>query len=1285
MKSFTSLARQLSVLLLSLTLLTSLHIWSVYSADRSAKEPAPRAPHASQPRTRTASTPNPKTTSSADTEKASERYGQLPLSFQLNEGQTNKAVRYLARGSGYNLFLTSTEAVLALRRSSNSQASVINAPGIAASRNASRSPSATTTAVLRLQLKGANPTPRIEAQEQLAGTNNYFIGRDPRSWRTNIATYAKVKYSAVYAGVDLMYYGNQRQLEYDFVVAPGADASVIRLAIRGAQQVRIDESGDLLLRTSAGEVRQHKPLAYQETSGGGRQQVASHYVMRGRNEIGFAVGPYDNGRPLIIDPVLSYSTFLGGTGHDSGRAIAVDADGNAYVTGEAVSANFPVTSGAYRTVKDPYPSGGDAYVTKLNATGTGFVYSTYLGGESQQGFNADYDGGFGIAVDAQGNAYVTGITTSPYYPTTPGAFQSYSNQFHWGNKVFVTKLNATGSALVYSTYLGGNGADIGNGIAVDAGGNAYVTGESSSTNFPTTPGAYLTTLSNGYDGFVTKLNATGTALAYSTFMGGAQGKGIALDAAGQAYVVGDTGSDTFPVVGGFQDYYASSGAYYSWMQGDACLEKFDVTGSSLLYSTYAGSNAEDHGRGVAVDASGHAFLTGWALSYDFPHTAGAFQTTPGYGATTFVTKIDTTATGQASLVYSTFIGSSGGTSFGAAVAVDAEGNAYVSGATYSNNFPVTPCAFGQSSKGDADGFLSKLDAAGANLLYSTYLASSGTDSANGVAIGPDNSVYVTGAAGAGDFPTLNAVQSQYGGGSFDAYVAKFDATDDATDLSITKTASASEVESNAELTYTLTVINNSTVQAANVIVTDQLPSGTTFSSANTTQGTLATPSVGADGTVSATLGDLAAHATATITLVLNVSAAPCSIIQNTATVTSDTCDSKPQNNSASLTTSVVGAHTDLSITKTGEAETAASGSSFTYNITVHNSGPDAAINVIVTDELLEGNTFLSATTGQGSLTVAPPVGSSGNVQWSLGDIAANTTVALQLTVNVSALPGTVLLNTATVSSHAACEPDLLNNSATTGITVVEPTNTSVGEGVSVQIGDTVITFANVTAAGLTTVTPIDPASVGLMPGGYTLTDGSLAFEIKTTAQYSGPIQICFRPFGVNDSVAFDELRILHGEDGVLVDRTILAPDAPAPDFNTRTIYARVYSLSPFVIARAHPLYGVRALFDQTKANKSGSTIPIKLQLTSPSGAGNLSSKTITVTALNIVRLSNNASGTLNDAGNANPDYDFRYDSGVSGGGYIFNLKTTGYATGTYLMRFKAGNDPIIHTVQFQVR
>jgi len=479
-------------------------------------------------------------------------YGKLPLSFETNQGQADPSVQFLAHCQGYTLLLRPGEAVLGFRQLS---------PAVAGNTSPALDKSvALESSVVRLQLIGANARAQASEEDKQITKTNYFLGNDPAKWHTNVPNYSRVRYSGVYPGIDLIYYGNQRQLEHDFILAPNADPSRIVLEIGGNRRQDIDPAtGDLIFTAKGAELRLRKPIAYQE-SNGRRTEIPSSYKLLAHNRIAFALGHYNHAQPLIIDPVLVYSTYLGGSGGDRGAGIAVDSSGNTYVTGSTSSIDFPVTASAFQSQNFSVLAGhGSAvFVTKLNAAGTALIYSTYLGGSG-----GNY--GVGITVDSTGNAYVTGSTYSLDFPVTCGAFQATKNSTTQDSTTpFVTKLNAAGDGLTYSTYLGAKDApysgkgDASQAIAVNAAGNAFVTGYTYSADFPVTAGAFQTTFggnSNGYsaNAFVTELNQTGAGLQYSTYLGGSGGSGsgdfgnaIAIDASGDAFISGSTSSANFP-------------------------------------------------------------------------------------------------------------------------------------------------------------------------------------------------------------------------------------------------------------------------------------------------------------------------------------------------------------------------------------------------------------------------------------------------------------------------------------------------------------------------------------------------------------------------------------------------------------------------------------------------------------------------------------------------------------------------------------------------------------------
>src|ERR1051325_6198863 len=599
----------------------------------------------------------------------------LPLNFELNQGQTHKRVKFIARAGGYVLFLTATEAVMALdnpaAHSKRKEDLDMRAESLEAKPRRPRS-------IVRMKFEGANPAPEIEGLDQSTTTSNYFAGSDPAAWRTNIQNYARVRYAQVYPGIDMVYHGDARRLASPFTVAPGSDPAKVDIAFGDMQNFDIDVMGDLVLHTQQGDIRQTKPTAYQEMNGI-KEEVPVTYITKNEHCVGFQLGAYDLSRPLIIDPVLIYSTYLGGSGFDQGYAITVDSLGNSYVTGQTAAIDFPTTAGAFQTQY----GGGDAFVAKLNPSGNALVYSTYLASAS----------GNGIAIDSAGNAYITGDAGATSFPTTASAFQTAPV----GYDAFITKLNATGSALVYSARFGGNLDDFSRGIALDGSGNAYITGwtvcRSTVCTFPTVNAFQPNYAGGNNDAFVTEINSSGSALVYSTYLGGGKiingtddwGEAIAVDSTGSAYVTGYTYSPDFPVTAGAFDT-ARAGL-------DAFVTKFTPDGGSLVYSTFLGGAGREQGQGIAVDVNGDAYVTGITESFDspftaayegFPVTAGAFQTRGSYDA--FVTKLN--AKGSA-LVYSTYLGGSADVDRGWAIALDDAGNACITGDTISTYFPVS--------------------------------------------------------------------------------------------------------------------------------------------------------------------------------------------------------------------------------------------------------------------------------------------------------------------------------------------------------------------------------------------------------------------------------------------------------------------------------------------------------------------------------------------------------------------------------------------------------------------
>jgi hypothetical protein len=652
-------------------------------------------------------------------------FGELPLTFEQNQGQLNREIKFLSRGAGCDIYLTSKETILSLRKPSPTPNEAFIGDDHSTARKSRphhqvRSPTSTSHEVIKMILVGGNAA-GVSGLEESPGSVSYFLGKDPQKWRMNVRTFGRVFYKNVYPGIDQVFYGAGRELEYDFIVSPGANPRAVKFAFGGLQALSIDQ-GDLVLRTKGSEeVRLKKPFAYQEAEGGRRQPVLARYVIKPGKQVGFETGEYDASKPLIIDPVLSYSTYLGGSGNEAGYDVAVDAGGNAYVTGSTNSAEFSSLGGS------------NAFVAKLNPEGTARTYLAIIGGGGD-------DTGYSIAVDSAGNAYVAGTTDSTDFPVLNASQLNYGGG---SQDAFVAKLNPTGSALTYSTYFGGTGNDSGLSIAVDSAGSAYTTGSTDSAEF--------STLGNT-NAFVAKLNAAGNERAYLAILGGGgdeTGFDVAVDAAGSAYVVGTTDSTNFTTANAYQPVFGGA--------QDVFLAKLNPSGSSLVYATYFGGSGNDTGFGVAVDGVGNAYVAGSSDSVEFTALGGR---------DVFVAKFSPAGNERR---YFTILGGSGEDA-AFAIAVDASGNAYVTGSTDSGNF-TTSNPLQQTSGGSQDVFISKLSPEGSTLDYSTFLGSGGNESGFAVALDNSGGTYVSGSTSSDSFPTASPLQP-VSGGNRDSFILK---------------------------------------------------------------------------------------------------------------------------------------------------------------------------------------------------------------------------------------------------------------------------------------------------------------------------------------------------------------------------------------------------------------------------------------------------------------------------------------------------------------------------------
>jgi len=643
-----------------------------------------------------------------------QRYGNLPLAFEPNQGQADSRVKFLSRGGGYTVFLTETGAVLTLQDAAGS--------------------------TIRASLIGAAPA-RVDGTDPLAGHTSYIIGNDPRRWQVGVPQFGKVRYDGIYPGIDLLFYGNQRQLEYDFIVSPHRQPSSIRLAIDGAQAVRLDSNGDLVIGTRGLPIRMRRPIAYQEV-GGTRRAVRVRYRLTRGHTVGFDVGPYDSNAVLVIDPlVLMSSTYLGGSGWDEPNDMALDTAGNAYVTGLTEGRGFPVTAEGQLS---PSVGSVNAFVTKIDPSGS-LVYSTIFGGSS-------FENPFAIAVDASGAAVVAGGTGSADFPAVGGL----QTGLRGPEDAFIVKLSPSGTSLVYSTLFGGSSYDEFTDLAVAASGDVYAAGTTMSVDLPIRNAMQPSFAGGTFDMFAVKLNADLSEVLYATYLGGSRDESfpsLTVDSAGSAFIVGATRSLDFPTANALQPTYHAevSAGFYP----DAFITKLTPNGSALVYSTFLGGAYSDYAGDVVVDASGNAYVVGSTDSGDFPRVGGLFRTNYSAYPDAFVMKINSTGS---AIVFSTTLGGSASDGAGR-IALDASGNIWIAGGTSSADFPVKSPFQPAFAGGWDDGYVAKLSPQASSLLASTYFGGSGRDYISGLAIDAAGSVIVAGVTSSPDLPTRNPFQA----------------------------------------------------------------------------------------------------------------------------------------------------------------------------------------------------------------------------------------------------------------------------------------------------------------------------------------------------------------------------------------------------------------------------------------------------------------------------------------------------------------------------------------------
>jgi uncharacterized repeat protein (TIGR01451 family) len=786
--------------------------------------------------------------------------------------------------------------------------------------------------VLQMQLFGANSMPKITGEQVTATKTNYFIGKDPSQWRTGIKNFRKVRYTGMYSGIDLVYYGNQRQLEYDFEVAPNANASLITLnfsQLGGTWQPaphHLDANGDLEVSLAGGDVRFHKPVVYQMRGAGRhatRQPVQADYELKEDGKIGFKIGAYDRNRQLVIDPVISFATYLGGSNEDYATGIGIDKYEDVVIAGSTRSSDFPLDG----SIESYHPGtcGGlpcrDVFVSKFNPMGSELQYSTYVGGSND-------DVASQLVLDKAGDIFVVGYTLSTDFPITSHATQKTFGGGTVTGDAFAFELASKGG-IAYSTYIGGSGDEVAYGVTVDyapsATPNLYVVGSTTSSNFPVTTGAYQTACGKSSagtceNGFATKLGSQDTSVVYSTYLGGSGGLGdaaygAAVDSNNNLYITGITGSPNFPTTPGAYDRTCGSdGLCNGTYDGFVTALNEDATG--LFFSTFLGGSNYGYTAGIAVDSTGAVYVSGNTISSDFPTTAGAAQAafggmsegcvpTSGTCGDVTVTKLNP---GGETLAYSTYLGGSLDEYPGMSMAIDALGDVYLTGQTSSANFPLVSPFQATYGGGSSDAFVTVVNPTGTVFESSSYLGGNGQDFGYRTVVDSSDNVFVSGGTLSTNFPvTSRAFQRICGtdgtcnGGYMDAWAAKLIAS---ADVAISNQASANPVKSGANLKYQIKVRNNGPDTALNISMTDATPTGTTFVTVSTTAGSCTAPPVGGTGTVTCTAGSLASLTSITITMEVNVTAPSGSVLKDTAAVTSTTTDPKPNNNSVTVKTNV---------------------------------------------------------------------------------------------------------------------------------------------------------------------------------------------------------------------------------------------------------------------------------------------------------------------------------------------------------------------------------------------
>ncbi|MCP4632254.1 MAG: hypothetical protein GY855_04955, partial [candidate division Zixibacteria bacterium] len=590
--------------------------------------------------------------------------------------------------------------------------------------------------IIKASFEGANQNPLVSGDKLLNYKSNYFLDNDPERWQTDVQSFEGLIYKDIYSGIDLKYYGKGRQIEYDFNITPGADVSQIQIRYEGVKSIAVNSSGALEVETDWGKVTELRPVIYQG-EGTQKKNISGEYQILSPNTFGFKLGAdYDASKPAVIDPVLVYSTYLGGGVNDYVGDITINDSGYTYIVGHTYSSDFPTLNG----YDNDFNGWCDVYITKLDTTGSNLIYSTYFGG------TGDFaDQGNSIDLDNTGNIYVTGITYSSIFPLV----NEYDGSLGGSRDAFVTKLSPGGDNIIFSTYLGGASIDEANGISIDAGGSAYITGYTISSDFPTI-NAYSTSYGGGKDIFVTKFSVSGNSLDYSTFLGGTgddYGEAIVVDATGSSFVTGKVSSVDFPTINYYDNY--NDGNY------DAFVSKFSTAGNALDYSTYIGTGFNDYANDITIDTIGNAYITGYTYSSTFP-AINAYDGSSNGICDIFLTKLNPVGN---NLIFSTYLGGDGA-DFGSSISLDTNNNVYITGWTLSDNFPVIN-DYDNSYNGGRDVIVTKFSKTGDKLIYSTYLGGTGDDYGDAIAVDSSGFAYVAGRVESSDFPIISPYDDTY--------------------------------------------------------------------------------------------------------------------------------------------------------------------------------------------------------------------------------------------------------------------------------------------------------------------------------------------------------------------------------------------------------------------------------------------------------------------------------------------------------------------------------------------